>query len=366
MKKIFFSFLFFAAASAGFCQTDTRFLCGTKTPVVPLIFTAEQMQYAQRTIDYQHVMNIYIHILANNDGSNPAITTAQMNTGLQTMANFFKPHNICFILLGFDYIYNTALNTMMNPYISGNVDALTSYNKHANSIDIYVHGSFTDPNLAGIAYDIPNDFISIRGSSFTLTTLPHEMGHALGLLHTFETAYGEECPNGSDCSGDGDLICDTPADFDGSQNMVAAGMPCVYTGVQATNCAIFPFVDLHAYDPSENNLMSYWRECRNTFTPQQGLRMRVTIGNEDVVNICQAAYNASFFAGNNDIIITGNWYASAKNEISIGSNGTGKVQILGGNPEKWLNAGTRIRLGPGTIVRPDITATKFIINPLCD
>jgi hypothetical protein len=40
------------------------------------------------------------------------------------------------------------------------------------------------------------------------TTLTHEIGHFLGLLHTFETAMGVEC--GNNCANTGDFICDTP------------------------------------------------------------------------------------------------------------------------------------------------------------
>jgi len=40
-------------------------------------------------------------------------------------------------------------------------------------------------------------------------TLTHEVGHYLGLFHTFETAIGNNCNNNS-CTTTGDLICDTP------------------------------------------------------------------------------------------------------------------------------------------------------------
>ncbi|MCB0697457.1 MAG: zinc-dependent metalloprotease, partial [Chitinophagaceae bacterium] len=41
-------------------------------------------------------------------------------------------------------------------------------------------------------------------------TLPHELGHAFGLYHTFEgDGTGSTCPTNSSCSTQGDLVCDT-------------------------------------------------------------------------------------------------------------------------------------------------------------
>ncbi|MFZ1530429.1 MAG: M43 family zinc metalloprotease [Ferruginibacter sp.] len=365
MKTILLQLMLIISANA-FSQQPLRGNCGTPTPHRALRFTAAQMNEAQRTIDYAYVVNIYVHILTDDNGSNAAATDSSVKADLQTMSNFFKPHNICFILLGIDYRSSTLINNMMNIDNSSHIATLTSGTNHANCIDIYVHQSFSDPNIAGNAYAIPSDFISVLGSTISRPTLAHEMGHALGLYHTFETAYGEECPDGSDCSGDGDLICDTPADFNGSQNMVATGTPCVYTGTQTVNCDIFPFSNYQAYDPSETNMMSYWGNCRNNFTPQQGLRMRVTLSNENIVKNCLTVYDAPVTTGNTDINITGEWYVSAKNEISILSTGTGRIRILGGVLDKWINAGTRIRIGPGSEIRPDASATRFVINPLCE
>ncbi len=366
MKLIVLPLILFCISSNAICQQTSRGSCGTPTPQTALRYNAAQMNEAQRTIDYAYVVNIYVHILTDDNGSNAAATDSSVKADLQTMSNFFKPHNICFILLGIDYRASTVLNNMMNVENSSHVSTLTNGTNHSNCIDFYIHQAFSDTNLAGTAYVIPNNFISVRGSTFNLPTLPHEMGHALGLYHTFETAYGEECPDGSDCSGDGDLICDTPADFDTSQNMVAAGVPCVYTGTRNVNCDVFPFSNYHTYDPSETNMMSYWGNCRNNFTPQQGLRMRVTLSNENIVKNCLSVYDAPIITGNTDINISGDWYVSAKNEINIFSTGTGRIRILGGVLDKWINAGIRIRIGPGTEIRPDASATRFIINPLCE
>ncbi|MCO5292163.1 MAG: M43 family zinc metalloprotease [Chitinophagaceae bacterium] len=75
----------------------------------------------------------------------------------------------------------------------------------------------------------------------TSSTLSHEMGHAMGLLHTFEGGDADNCPpveSEETCSTMGDLVCDT----DPVKNLLSAGVladnmlnPCtekVYNGSQ--------------------------------------------------------------------------------------------------------------------------------------
>ena len=238
-------------------------------------YSPEQIAMADFTINYLYVIRVYVHILRNSNGTNAATTQAQMNTDLQTMANFFKPHNICFMFIGFDYVNNTYLNNNMNPALPADVASLSSYNKHTDAIDIYVHSGFGITSTGGgNSYNIPSDFFSVVQS--TNFNFYHEMGHCLGLFHTFETAMGVECPDGSNCATSGDLICDTQADFAGSQNSVIPPNRCTYTGNTTIVCNNL----VRSYTPPVNNIMSYWAACYSQFTAQQAIRMRTTIANE--------------------------------------------------------------------------------------
>ncbi|MDQ3278543.1 MAG: zinc-dependent metalloprotease [Bacteroidota bacterium] len=73
-------------------------------------------------------------------------------------------------------------------------------------------GSF----IAGLAYypgaTAPFDGTTILATQMTSgrKTLPHEMGHAFGLYHPFEGSPDQNtCPANTDCSVDGDKVCDT-------------------------------------------------------------------------------------------------------------------------------------------------------------
>ncbi len=112
------------------------------------------------------------------------------------------------------------------------------------------------------------------------STLAHEIGHYLSLLHThtlrgfWPGPYTYECPDGSNCETQGDLICDTPADPNLSGRM---GENCEYDGSGYPP----PSCDNTPYNPQTNNLMSYSsRTCRDYFSPQQISKMTFILENE--------------------------------------------------------------------------------------
>lgn len=100
----------------------------------------------------------------------------------------------------------------------------------------------------------------------------HEMGHYLGLYHTFEGGCGND-----DCLSDGDRVCDTPPD----QTTVAS--PCDFF---PNSCS----TDVNAADPNNpfitdqddlvNNYMDYGDlMCYNMFTQGQADRMNFFVEN---------------------------------------------------------------------------------------
>ncbi len=102
------------------------------------------------------------------------------------------------------------------------------------------------------------------------TTLAHELGHYLGVPHTFNgwehgtpPEYEQERADGSNCKTAGDGFCDTPADY------LADRWDCPYSG----SVLLDPVGDTVV--PDETLIMSYSAdECQTRFSTQQKAAMR--------------------------------------------------------------------------------------------
>lgn len=184
-----------------------------------------------------------------------------------------------------DYIDNDALYSQ---YRIGIDDATTASRDAQNALNQYHVNKFDNPNVGGYARFPANNIASTRTVILNQSgdddlgnrVVPHELGHTFNLLHTHETAYGNELVTrgaGANCDVTGDLVCDTPADpyglFTGADYTCVSGCPPNYT------CT---FVDeqTNTYMPSPTNIMSYYFPCVHDFSAgqydriQAGLAMR--------------------------------------------------------------------------------------------
>ncbi len=141
-----------------------------------------------------------------------------------------------------------------------------------NIINVFISATIflTQYGIVGGYASMPggSDIIHITKSSLNGSdneVLVHEMGHFLGLFHTFETDMGLELVDGSNCSTAGDIICDTEANPTSDGNDFS-GIDCNYIGTPATD-AMGNF-----YVPPSKNFMSY-SPCKCQFTKQQYNRM---------------------------------------------------------------------------------------------
>ncbi len=278
MKQFSFIFLLITLSTIKLLAQD---VCGTPAPAPPSwIFgtpTTSQQRILQSSNTDSYTLNIYLHIVRSSSGS--GLNTSISSSIISLLNTNFLGSRIQFNLLGCDYIND---NNYYND-CSKKESQLCAVNNIPNAINIYVLGTSTVWNygdypylipLAGNASSIPSTSLILSGNSYNTLTLPHEMGHCLGLFHTFHGTVREvgslyttddsqcaELVNGGNSATCGDYISDTPADPNKWSN-------CTYNGsIQDANG--------DSYKPDPRNIMSYsGNSCRNLFTAIQSERMR--------------------------------------------------------------------------------------------
>lgn len=126
-------------------------------------------------------------------------------------------------------------------------------------------------------------FMSASASAVNAQTMAHEFGHALGLRHTHE-GYNEStgaCPANTDCTLQGDFVCDTEP----MKSLYHSSVPGTCQTGQINPCTS------QVYAGGEKNVMAYTFCFRNLFTQGQTdravaqlLRFRQTLVNSPVTS----------------------------------------------------------------------------------
>jgi len=221
-----------------------------------------------------YFINVFFHIVRNTNGTGgqdiQVITVIMNNLGA-----VYGQQNVTFI--------NTGNDEVRNDYYMTNFDNtkftnLITKNVVSNALNIYLLDDFTWNQ--GRASGIPGTALVVGGSFagqplVSSLVVPHEVGHCLGLYHTFETSNGLELVNETNCTTAGDLVCDTPAS---SPN---------YNFMENAQCAwTVTFTDSNGqtYNPDPHNIMAYVRpSCMQYFTNGQGSRCRTIIGSSSTL-----------------------------------------------------------------------------------
>jgi hypothetical protein len=254
-----------------------------------------QLQQEGRAIAFSspYVVRVFIRIVREDNGTLPGCTVETALQNFDEMNGQYNDHSICFQLVGLDFVNDSYLNNFNSDALLDN-GTYENYIRNNNydvdgAITIFIHYNYLNNNgSSGNAYGIPNNFLSVARWAVTSTTVRsifgHEIGHCLGLYHTFARYNdtqesvtrntGNPCYN---CNSGGDLCCDTQADYRYSNNQSEDYVTnCDYSRNYANPC------DGLQYNPSTINIMSYmpWgciSITSSALTPNQRTRMHATI-----------------------------------------------------------------------------------------
>lgn len=353
MKKIF-SIILICFLSINLLMAQET--CITPSPLPPSwIFqkSASQKSIQLNSVSGVITLNIFVHIVRSTNGQ--GLNTSILSTILSNLNNSFTSSNIQFSLAGSDYIDND--NFYGN--LVGKENQLFGINIHTNAINIYVLGTSTNWGAAGMAQSIPSIAYIVHGNYYNTSSLPHEMGHCLGLYHTHHGTVTEtggdinqcsELVSGSNSTTCGDYISDTRADPN-----VWSSNSCNYSGTLTDANGQF-------YNPDPSNLMSYsYKPCRNLFTPLQSDRMNNFILNTQILqNVIhyeisgpsQICNQGTFTINNLPAGATVTWSYSTNLQIQSTSTNSATFQAIWngqGNVSATILIGTtQIQLAPPT------------------
>jgi len=269
LNVAFFSILILSSFH-GFAQTDFR--CGTTVPhaylesennrAMPGYFGCEQINRVNRKL------SVLFQVIKDTLGGT-GVTDAQLQASLERLNEVWAPTAISFEFCERRDLDNHQFNNFVE--LTDGADMIAMYYE-PKIINVFISATVNTMaygDVNGYAF-LPGglDIIHVKKSTMqdpSFGTLIHEMGHFLGLLHTFESDTGLELVDGSNCSTAGDLVCDTEANPTDNANDFT-GADCNYTGMPAVD-AMGNF-----YVPPSKNHMSY-SNCRCEFTKQQYNRM---------------------------------------------------------------------------------------------
>lgn len=227
----------------------------------------EAASYTNKTLATGGTVDVYVHIITNSSGQG-APTTTQINDQINVLNAAYSPWGYSFRIVSTNTTANNSWYTctaatnagyptsaeraMKNALHQGNNGDLNLYiNKMGSGLlgwATFPSSYNSDPNRDGVVILVD----SLPGGSaapYNLgDTATHEVGHWLGLYHTFQGG----------CNGSGDYVADTPA-----EKSAAYGCPVGKDSCRSKAGA----------DPIRN-FMDYTDDsCMDQFTTGQDARM---------------------------------------------------------------------------------------------
>jgi hypothetical protein len=170
---------------------------------LPLHYNNEDLPCVERKFHF------FIHVTLDSLGKFN-MTDAKIQQMIQKANDAFAP-----ICISFDYCKIDTVVDYSFESINSNdeVELIMSRFQKKRRINLYL----TENGLPGYenSYSTFNGINDPENCAIIIPKsgrgLIHELGHTFGLHHIFESKFGVELANGSNCDIAGDLICDTPA-----------------------------------------------------------------------------------------------------------------------------------------------------------
>jgi len=215
---------------------------------------------------------IKFHAVRNSQGDSVALTPSKAQQLVEDLNRIFLQARIRFVQYeGIEHIDKEKYFLSVETYEK---ELIRLYNM-PKVLNIYYVKRIEKGKVAGYLYNDTKDRIANEQDCIIATyesidngsTLPHEVGHYFGLLHTHGDENGNieaELVDRTNCHNTGDLICDTPADPNLWDLQRYCTPDCQYTGTKRDRNG-------ELYTPPLHNYMSYnpYPECRTEFTPGQ-------------------------------------------------------------------------------------------------